>query len=67
MPLQVQEDEDLRPIAVTLEGKTIKVDLINERVEEAEVRWERDNYSHLLPETHEQAALVIDRRLGRIR
>ena len=39
MPIHVEEDEDMRPIAVTVEGKTLAVDTINER-EDEEVWWE---------------------------
>jgi len=40
MPIRVEEDEDMLPVAVTVEGKTLAVDTINERVEEEEAWWE---------------------------
>ncbi len=40
MPARVQEDDDLRPIAVSLEGKRLAVESIDERVEEEAEWWE---------------------------
>lgn len=40
MPARVQEDEDFQPVAVSLEGKTLAVESIDERVEEEAEWWE---------------------------
>ena len=41
MPVRVQEDDDLRPVAVSLEGKNLLVVSIVERVEEEAEWWEQ--------------------------
>ena len=40
MPCNVQEDADYRPVAVSLEGKTLEVVSIDEREEEEAEWWE---------------------------
>ena len=40
MPARVQEDEEFRPVSVSLEGKTLAVESIDERVEEEGEWWE---------------------------
>ena len=40
MAARVQEDEDFRPLAVSLEGKVLEVVSIDERVEEEAEWWE---------------------------
>ena len=40
MPIHVEEDEDMQPTAVTVEGKTLVVETINERVEDVEAWWQ---------------------------
>ena len=40
MPARVQEDEEFRPIAVSLEGKTLGVASIDDRVEDEGEWWE---------------------------
>ena len=40
MAARVQEDEDFRPLAVSLEGKVLNVVSIDERVEEEAEWWE---------------------------
>ena len=40
MPVNVQEDDDLRPVAVSLEGKSLEVVSIDERVAEEAEWWE---------------------------
>ena len=52
MSARVQEDEDFRPLAVSLEGKVLKVVSIDERVEEEEW-WDE----HPLTRMHYQVTL----------
>ena len=40
MSVRVQEDEDFRPLSVSLEGKVLEVVSIDERVEEEAEWWE---------------------------
>ena len=40
MSARVQEDDDLRPLAVSLQGKVLEVVSIDERVEEEAEWWE---------------------------
>jgi len=40
MPARVQEDDDFQPVAVSLEGKTLRVVSIDTRVEEEGEWWE---------------------------
>lgn len=40
MAARVQEDEDCRPLAISLEGKVLEVVSIDERVEEEAEWWE---------------------------
>jgi len=40
MPVNVQEDDDLRPMAASLEGKTLAVVAIDQMVEEESEWWE---------------------------
>ena len=42
MPLQVQEDEDMRPVAVVLDGKSLAVESIDDRSEAEEAWWQDD-------------------------
>ena len=42
MPIKVQEDEEFRPLAVSLLGKLLPVESIEERWEDEEFWW-RDN------------------------
>ena len=42
LPARVEEDEEFRPIAMSLEGKNLSVASIDERVEE-EDEWWSDN------------------------
>ena len=42
MPIQVQEDVDLRPLALVLDGQTIRIESIDDRCE-VEEDWWKDN------------------------
>ena len=64
MPVHVEEDEEL-PTAVTVEGKTLAVETINERVEDVEAWWQDDpvvkmNYQITLEDGHQ---LLIHRNM----
>ena len=39
MPIQVQEDEDMRPMAVVVDGKSLAVESIDDRSEDEEACW----------------------------
>ena len=39
MPIQVQEDEDMRPVAVMVDGKSLAVVSIDDRSEAEEAWW----------------------------
>ena len=59
MPIEVQEDEEFRPWAVSLEGKTLKVVSIDERVEEEAEWWESEPVFRM----HYQVTLEDGRQL----
>ena len=42
MPIQVQEDEDMRPLAVVVDGKSLDVESIDDRSEDEEAWWHDD-------------------------
>ena len=42
MPVRVQEDEEFQPIGVSVEGQTLEVVSIDERVEEDSEWWENE-------------------------
>ena len=42
MPASVQEDEEFRPVAVSLEGKFLQVESVDERVDLEAESWEPD-------------------------
>ena len=42
MPAKVWEDDEFRPIGIVLEGKTLEVMSIDERVEEDSEWWENE-------------------------
>ena len=42
LPIQVHEDEDMRPMAVVVEGKSLAVESIDDRSEEEEAWWQDD-------------------------
>ena len=42
MPARVQEDEEFRPVAVSLEGKSLQVESVDERVDLEAESWEPD-------------------------
>ena len=42
MPTRVQEDGDFQPVAVSLEGKTLAVESIDETAEEDSEWWENE-------------------------
>ena len=39
MPIRVQEDDDMRPVAVMVDGKTLAVESIDDRSEDEEAWW----------------------------
>ena len=60
MPITVQEDGDYRPVAVSLEGKTLEVVSIDERVEEKAEWWEPEPVFKM----HYQVTLADGRQLA---
>ena len=60
MPVRVQEDQEFRPVAVSLEGKTLTVVSIDERVEEEGAFWEPEPVWKM----HYQLTLEDGRELG---
>lgn len=54
MPVRVQEDEDFQPMAVSLEGRTLAVESIDDRVEEEAEWWEPEEVWKM----HYQVTLV---------
>ena len=58
MPVRVQEDDDLRPVAISLEGKTLEVVSIYHRVEEKAECWEPEPVFRM----HYRVTLADDRR-----
>ena len=59
MPIKVQEDEDLRPLAVTLESNALEVLSIDERWEDEAAWWELEPVSKM----HYQVTLEDDGEL----
>ncbi len=39
MPIKVQEDEDMRPVAVVVDGRSLAVESIDDRSEDEEAWW----------------------------
>ena len=60
MPVRVQEDDEFRPVAVSLEGKTLNVVSIDEREEEEAEWWEPEPVYKM----HYQVTLEDGRELG---
>ena len=60
MPVRVQEDEDFRPLAVSLEGGTLEVVSIDERWEDDAEWWELEPVFKM----HYQVTLEDGRRLA---
>ena len=63
MAVAVQENDDLRPVAVSLEGKALKVASIDERVEEEAEWWELEPVYRM----HYQVTLEDGRQLAIMR
>jgi len=42
MPVQVQDDEDMRPLVVTVDGESLAVESIDDRSEDEEAWWQDD-------------------------
>ena len=60
MAARVQEDEEFRPLAVSLEGNTLAVESIDNRVEEEGAFWEPEPVFKM----HYQVTLEGGRELG---
>ena len=60
MPAKVQEDEEFQPTAVSLEGKTLAVESIDDRVEEEGAFWEPEPVTKM----HYRVALEDGRQVG---
>jgi len=60
MAVRVQEDEDFRPLAVSVEGNTLEVVSVDERVEEEAEWWEPEP----LFKMHYQVMLEDGRQLA---
>ena len=60
MPVRVQEDEESRPLVVSLEGKTLDVVSIDEKVDEEAEWWEPEPVFKM----HYQATLEDGRQVA---
>ncbi len=60
MPVRVQENEEFQPIAVSIEGKVLAVESIDERVEEEGEWWEPEPVWKM----HYRVTLEDGRELG---
>ena len=47
LPARVEEDEDFRPMAITLDGKNVAVQSIDERMEEEDEWWSENPASKM--------------------
>ena len=68
MPVRVKEDDDQRPLAVTLEGNTLEVVSIDERWEDESEWWEPEpvfkmHYQVTLEERR-QVAIIRNMKTG---
>ena len=68
MAARVQEDEDFRPLAVSLEGKILEVVSIDERVEEEAEWWEPEPvfkmHYHVTLEDGQQMTIFRNMKTG---